>query len=513
MYGSYDTYVARAEAGGQTGDFNYLVDGWRFLTDGYREHSAAREDHVHGKFRYTIGANSSISLLFNELSKPYSFDPSGLTRAQMKENPRQAVARIFQFNAREGVYHRQAGIVYKQQIDDRDSLRITPYFGTRDTIQYLPFRGDSGLSAGGVLDLNRDFFGVDTRFTRNASLLGGPLTLTAGIDYDRNDERRKGYVNNNGGFGALRRNENDISHDFGEYVQGKWRFLPRASLTLGLRHSFVKFHTLDHFITATNPDDSGAVSFSHYDPVAGLLYRVTPRIHVYANYGRGFETPTFGELAYRAGGVPGLNFALKPSTNKSYEIGIKSRPAPGTRLDLALFNIDTRSEIVVDTSNNGRTSYRNAGKTRRYGAELSLDSNLGHGFNAFFSYSYLHARFKGGALDGNRLPAVPMSKIYAELNWAYKPLGFSTKLDGEYRSQVYVNDANSNAAFSYTAFNWQASFKQHLGPWHLHEYFRLNNLLDRHYVGAVIVNASNNRFFEPAPGRNYIGGVSISYSL
>jgi iron complex outermembrane receptor protein len=513
MYGSYGTYVAHAKAGGQTGGFNYLVDGWRFLTDGYREHSAARRDHVHAKFRYTLGENSSISLLFNELSTPYAFDPSGLTRAQMKENPRQAVARIFQFNTRKSIYHRQAGIVYKQQLDDRDSLRITPYFGSRDTIQYLPFSGGSGLSGGGIVDLNRDFFGVDMRFTRKMSLLDGPLTFTAGINYDRNDERRKGFANDNGVFGALRRNENDISHDFGEYIQGRWRFLPHASLTLGLRHSFVKFHTLDHFVTATNPNDSGAVSFSHYDPVAGLLYRVTPKIHVYANYGRGFETPTFAELAYRSGGVPGLNFDLQPDTSNNYEVGIKSRLAPGTRIDLALFNIDTRNEIVVDTAINGRTSYRNTGQTKRYGAGLSLDSNLGHGFDAFFSYSYLHAHFEGGGLDGNRLPAVPMSKIYAELDWAYKPLGFSTKLDGEYRSQIYVNDINSNAASGYTAFNWQAGFTQHRGPWRLHEYFRLNNLLDRSYVGAVIVNAGNDRFFEPAPGRNYIGGVSISYSL
>lgn len=32
---------------------------------------------------------------------------------------------------------------------------------------------------------------------------------------------------------------------------------------------------------------------------------------------------------------------------------------------------------------------------------------------------------------------------------------------------------------------------------------RVDNLFDKEYIGSVIVNESNGRYYEPAPGRNY----------
>jgi iron complex outermembrane receptor protein len=41
-------------------------------------------------------------------------------------------------------------------------------------------------------------------------------------------------------------------------------------------------------------------------------------------------------------------------------------------------------------------------------------------------------------------------------------------------------------------------------------YARVNNVFDRKYVGSVIVADSSNRFFEPAPGRNWNAGISFN---
>ena len=40
---------------------------------------------------------------------------------------------------------------------------------------------------------------------------------------------------------------------------------------------------------------------------------------------------------------------------------------------------------------------------------------------------------------------------------------------------------------------------------------RVDNLFDKEYAGSVIVNESNGRYYEPAPGRNYGVGLSVSY--
>ena len=86
--------------------------------------------------------------------------------------------------------------------------------------------------------------------------------------------------------------------------------------------------------------------------------------------GKGFETPTQGELAYspNAAGV-GVNYGLRPSESTQYEIGLKARMAETTRINAAIFQINTEDEIVVAGSNGGRTSYQNAGKTLRRGFE------------------------------------------------------------------------------------------------------------------------------------------------
>lgn len=38
---------------------------------------------------------------------------------------------------------------------------------------------------------------------------------------------------------------------------------------------------------------------------------------------------------------------------------------------------------------------------------------------------------------------------------------------------------------------------------------RVDNVFDRRYVGSVIVNEGNGRYFEPAPGRNWGGGATL----
>jgi iron complex outermembrane receptor protein len=106
-----------------------------------------------------------------------------------------------------------------------------------------------------------------------------------------------------------------------------------------------------------------------------VKYAVTDAWNLYAAAGRGFETPTINELSYRADNQGGLNIGLKPSTNNTYEVGSKTRIGNGL-LTAALFRTDTDDEIVVDASSGGRTSYKNAGKTRRQGWKSPSTSSL-----------------------------------------------------------------------------------------------------------------------------------------
>ena len=109
--------------------------------------------------------------------------------------------------------------------------------------------------------------------------------------------------------------------------------------------------------------------------MGSLNYKISPAWNVYLSAGRGFETPTINELSYRPDGQTGLNIGLQPSTSDTVELGSKLRLGNGT-VSAALFQTDTDNELVVAESSGGRTSYANAGKTRRRGPELALDQEF-----------------------------------------------------------------------------------------------------------------------------------------
>ncbi|SPW22067.1 TonB-dependent receptor Fiu [Cronobacter sakazakii] len=185
-----------------------------------------------------------------------------------------------------------------------------------------------------------------------------------------------------------------------------------------------------------------------------LKYALTDAWNVYASYGRGFETPTINELSYRSNGQSGLNFALKPSTSDTVEIGSKTRINNGL-LTAALFRTDTDNEIVVDESvGSGRSSYKNAGKTRRQGVELALDQQFGDAWKLKAAWTYLDATYRTyvcqkGDCNGNRMPGIARNMLYT--SFGYEPeTGWYAGGNVRYMSSIMANDANTDKASSYT---------------------------------------------------------------
>ena len=517
--GSYGTWNAIAKFGGEARGLNFSVAANHFATDGYRDHSEAQRDQFNAKLKFALGDGTRVTMIANSLYQPEAQDPLGLTRSQWQANPRQADPAATLFNTRKTVGQQQGGATIERSIGADTSVRLTTYAGQRAVRQYLALAGTADTSSGGVTDLSGNFYGVDLRATTRIAVAGSLLTLTAGVAYDGQRQARKGFVNNNGALGDLRRDEDDTVRNQDVYAQAEWAPLDALSLLAGARYSDVRFDSNDHYITATNPDDSGRVAFSHASPVGGVVWHAADDINVYANWGEGFETPTFIELAYRNVGT-GLNFALRPAVSRSAEVGVKAYVGASQRVNVAAFDTRTSNEIIVDASTGGRTTYKNAGKTRRRGVEAQWEGALGAGFTAYAAYTYLSARFAEDTTtgtppllvpSGSRLPAVPATSAYAELAWS-KPAwsGFNVALEGQFADKLYVNERNTDAAPAYTVANVRAGFEQRAGPWTLREFARINNLADRNYVGSVIVGDTNGRFFEPAARRNYLLGASAN---
>lgn len=520
--GSYGTGTLGVTLGASSPHVGAVVSGSEFVTDGYRDHSSARRDLTNAKLVIDASPATRITLIGNSQYQPETQDPLGLTRAEWQANPRSVDPVATLFDTRKTINQTQGGAAVDHSFSDDLQLHVDAYGGRRMIRQYLALSGIGATSSGGVPDLDRDFGGVGARIVWRARAFGQPIAVTFGADADRQHELRKGFVNDNGEMGDLRRNEDDTVRSSDVYAQAEWNMSARWSAMAGIRTSTVRYGSDDHYVTAQNPDDSGSQRFSDTSPVLGVVFHAAADLNIYASYGEGFETPTFAELAYR-NGSSGLNFALQPATSRASEIGVKYRIGDRHQVNAALFNVDTSNEIVVDAATGGRTTFRNAGATRRRGAEASWDGRYPYGIQAHVALTWLRAEFTDAYASGAppaivpvgaKIPGVPSKQAYAELAWIPGGWGgLDAALETQYVDKLYVNERNTDAAPAYAVLNARLGFAQTAGAVRWQEFVRLNNVFDRTYAGSVIVGDGNGRFFEPAPGRNWFVGASVDVKL
>jgi iron complex outermembrane receptor protein len=324
------------------------------------------------------------------------------------------------------------------------------------------------------------------------------------------------------------RREKQTAFSADQYLQASYEPTDRLLVIAGLRHSRVNIKNNDLWLSEPDPmDSSGQVTYTNTSPVGGVTFKVTPTLNVYANYGRGFETPTFAETTYSDAQLgTGPNLSMVPSKSKNYEIGLKTFVTSNTRINIALFKVDTKNEIVVldnktDTSQN---LYGSVANTERKGIEFSLDSRLPYNFNFYQTYTYLDSEFKNSFKNfvgssettvaaGNRLAGVYKNTAYTELSWKYPAFNFSSAIENIYYSDVngYDSNATLNKAEAFSIVNLRASLKQSFNNWNFSEFVRADNILDEKYVGNVRVN--NSATFEPGAPRNYTVGVTSSYTF
>ncbi|PZP99525.1 MAG: TonB-dependent siderophore receptor [Variovorax paradoxus] len=511
-----------AKVSGNTGPndsgVGYVVSASRFSTDGYREHSEARRLLANAKLTLRPHEDGKLTLVANRVVLPKADDPLGLSRAQWQANPRGVDPAALRFDTRKNMDQTQAGLVYEHYLSEAHALQATLYGGQRGTTQFqsIPVAvQDNPRHPGGVIDLDRDYAGADLRWTWRTELADAPLSVVAGLAYDGLREDRRGYANFVGSTlgvqGALRRNERNRVNNFDQYLQADWRLTQRWTVNAGLRHSRVRFDSQDRYVVGVNPDDSGQARYGATLPVVGASFAITESLRVYASAGKGFETPTLNELSYRPDQQPGLNFGLQPARSKSVEAGLKHRSAALGEWTAAVFRTGTEDEIVTSTVN-GRSTAQNAGKTRRNGLELAWQQRHLQHLRTQVAATFLDARYRDGANAGARLPGLAKSSLYASAGWV-PPQGWRAGADWRALSRVMVNDANSDAAAGYGVLGLYTGYAARLGNWQLEGFVRADNLLDKRYAGSVIVNEGNSRFFEPAPGRNWLVGLSATLPL
>ncbi len=536
--------------------FDLRVGASYFEIDGFRPESAARRTLANVRLGWT-GERDTVILSLNHFDQP-SQDPLGLNRAQFDANPRQTAPQATQFDTRKLAKQQQIGATWRHRFADLGALSesaLTGYFGQRSVTQWqaiptgnpadpaaTPPTGPSGQflarSPGGVIDFDRDYEGVDGRLVWRWTLANErSAQVVAGAAFERSSEDRRGYENfvgtpptrQLGVTGALRRDEKNEVRTADAYAQGEIEFAKDWVATLGARSGKVKFKAEDHYIVGVNGDDSGSLEFSYTNPVAAVQWRGLAGWNFYVSVGKGFESPTFNELAYRPDAGSGFNSALEAQTSKQVELGAKWRDdARGLALDLAVFDARTDNEIGTATNAGGRSSFQNVGSTTRRGAEVGAGWAIDRQWRVAAALTWLDATYDDSFLScigvpcndanpqnraavaaGNRIAGTSARSAFAEAAW--KPFANdATEVGVEWRGQgrVAVNDRNTDDAAGWSTLALRGAHRWKFGDKsRLDALLRMDNVLDRDYAGSVIVNEGNSRFFEPGSQRAWYAGL------
>lgn len=519
--GSFDMRRSDWQYAGRVHDYGLVADYSTLDTTGYRDNSKAERRQFNGKLSFGPSEKTRVNVVFNQFDMPLAQDPLGLTAVQLAANPAQAGTNAVSAQVRKITSQSQLGASMTHLIDANNSLTARGYYGNRENTQYQANSFWVGL--------NRDYYGAGLQYNRQTQIASMPTSWVVGYEFDRSKERRQGGASPGGEKtpGSINRDEDNTATNSDFFLQATILASESLSVVTGLRSSTVKFSSDDYYLS--NGNGSGELTYRATSPVLGLTYHASDALNLYANYGKGFETPTLAEVAYTGAGAPTFNTTINASTSRQFEIGAKWLPSAGTRLDLAFFQINSKDEIVVATSIAGSTAYKNAPGTTRTGWELSGSTDLTPHVRAMVAASQIDATFSQAfnsgstsVAQGNNMPGIPQSFLFSELRWSSRTVstdkrsllkGTQAGIELTRAGRLYANDTNTASADGYTTANLKASHAWEIGPGMLTATARIDNLTDKRYVGSVIVNQAASQFYEPAPGRNWTLGLRLDLPL
>lgn len=325
-------------------------------------------------------------------------------------------------------------------------------------------------------------------------LRAGPVVLTAGADLFASDY----HILSSFAFGPA---TTDNTQEMGAgYAQLVLPLVDAFTLTGGLRRAVVENNLTDTFAFPAGTEIDDAVTVGSF----GVTVRLNNETRLLLRWDQNYRFPLVDEHTFT---LPGGR--LRPQTGQSHEAGLEWSRG-GNRLRLAGYRLRLNDEIDFDPTLNcffGTCVGANVNldPTRRFGilAEGAWQALPELRFGAH--YSFVDARFAGGPLRGNEIPAVARQQLRVDGAWR---LGQSLSLYGEVQAVGGRHGAadydNTLARLpGHTVGNLHLIYEQ--GGWSLAA--RVSNLLDRQYSDYAA--AGYNPFpvretsFYPAPERNF----------
>lgn len=471
--------------------------------DGYRDHSAFERKTIQLGGQWQTGEAGKVEL-FALLTDLQYQTPGGLTPGQLAENPRLARPGSAAQNASILQHYALLGMGYTAELANNLSWKTTAYLNA------------SWFENPFILDYKRDQqtgAGMRSVFTWKPT---DPLQVVAGVEYQQSLVLARNFGNRAGVADTLRFDDELRTGQHFFFAQADYRLPSDLILTAGLSINSLQMDIYRLWDAALRTSYQFERTFNGIAmPRIALLKNWNSRHAVHAGWSRGFSPPTIQEIRTNEGS---LNRLLEPELGQNLELGHRYRSANGRwQTDLSLFRFVLDETVVTRTDANGVVLFRNAGNTMQHGLEFQgswyarIPSGKKPGLKLGTAYTLHDFRFENyqqnqNDFSGNRLPGVAPHSLVSTIDIMQQG-GYYLNLTHNYTDQIPLNDANTSFAESFHLIQLRAGRHLQVGFGNIEIYGGVDNLLDQQYSLGNDLNAFAQRFFQPAPGRNYFAGI------
>ncbi|MCR9014447.1 TonB-dependent receptor [Aquiflexum gelatinilyticum] len=477
-------------------------------SDGYRQHSAT-DRQVFQLAMHTKPSDTqtlSAQILYSDLN--YQI-PGALNQAQVEVDRTQA---------RPGSVAQNSSIAQKTIYG---TLSHQIELGKKWDNSTALYMNNTDFENPFILDYKRETafsYGGRTKFTFDDKWGSFPVKIIAGAEYQYGKTLAQNFGNRQGKADTIRFSDDLISTQAFIFQQFEIEWTSKVLMTLGLSENFGRYD-INRSIDAGPNDPSN--NTKNFDPIVipriALVYKVNQWSGIHGSISSGFSPPTIAEVRTNEGSI---NLDLEAERGVNYEAGYRGKFGI-FNVDVTAFYFQLDQTITSYTNEQGVVLFRNAGQTDQKGIETSLDYVLVRNQNAFFQEIKLNHAFTGhyfsfgeyesGGNDfsGNQLTGVAPNTLVNILDVRTKP-GFYLNFTHQYVDAIPLNDANTVFQESYNLIGGRAGWRTTLGSrWDVEAYGGVDNLLDEQYSLGNDLNAFANRYFQPAPGINFYGGMKI----
>jgi iron complex outermembrane receptor protein len=464
-------------------------------SNGYRDKSGYKSNILNLKYINDLDNNNKIVWQINYTDSPYAYDAGGLRLNEVEDDRRQARKNNIDYDTYEKVKHLKTGVSWNHKMNENSFFDSYFFYQKRDFFTKLPF------NFGGIISLDRGYYGLGTKYTKKYYLNNRTKTLVLGLDYLNQSDDRKRYKNDFGIQGERTFDQIEQFKSTGLYMLSQTNYDSGLLIQYGIRYD----------INDISTDSSSSIILDKLNPSIGLTYKVNSNDNIFFSFGTSFETPTLNELSNNPNGE-GLNKNLKSSSSLNYEIGWRKALSNLTLEAIAYF-ISSENEILPYELEQfpSKNFYQNVGSTSRFGVELNSQLYF-KGGRINLSYTLSKNKFEDFIINNNNLannliPGIPSQMLELDLIFKLsrgRSLIISNRLIGE----RHADNANETLISSYNLLNLKYS-KDIFSNTEI--FLGVNNAFNQEYYDNIRINAFGKRYYEPAPKRNFYFGINFSF--